>query len=165
MKLIPLRKNQLRNKISQAIKVGDQDHLLFLRSKLVHRYGVESLYDSETENNDFLELNTEEKTKESISLEIEGTKLPDEASHINNLIISEESIGFKGNADSSEQKGVDNLPDDENIESSESVEKIAKTVSDLPPLPIPMAPTPPIPQLSSLRRWLTTNEEKMPKAS
>ncbi len=165
MKLIPLRKNQLRNKISQAIKVGDQDHLLYLRSKLVHRYGIEALYDSGTKNNDFLELNTEENTKESISLEIEGTKLPDEASRINNLIISDESIRFMGNAESSDQNDDDNLPDEEDIESSEAVEKIEKTISNLPPVSIPMAPAPPIPQLSSLRRWLTTNEEKMPKAS
>ena len=60
MKLIPLRKTQLQNKISEAIQFGDQDYLLCLRSRLVHRYGIEALVDSDIEIKDFLELNPRE---------------------------------------------------------------------------------------------------------
>ena len=151
MKLISLRKTQLQNKISEAIQLGDQDHLLCLRSKLVHRYGIEALDDSDTEIKDFLELNPREISQGLPSLEIEQVEL------------STESIKQEENLEIPYHQNVSELSDNENRVSSEIVENIEKIPSNAPNLPL--VPSPPIPRLSSLRRWLPLPEEKMPKAS
>jgi len=160
MKLISLRKTQLQNKISEAIQLGDQGHLLCLRSKLVHRYGIEALDDSEIEIKDCLELNPREISHSSPSLKIDQTELPTESSFINSLDMPQESIKDEENFKNPDQKNVRELSNNENSFSAKVVEKIP-----LNALNLPLAPAPPIPRLSSLRRWLPPSEEKMPKAS
>ncbi len=44
---ISLRKDQLRFQISEALEVGDQDQLIWLRSQWVHRYGIDTLQEAE----------------------------------------------------------------------------------------------------------------------
>ena len=151
MKLISLRKTQLQNKISEAIQLGDQDHLLCLRSKLVHRYGIEALDDSETEINDTFELNPREISHSLPSLEMEQVEL------------SIESIKDEENHKISDHQNGSELSDNEKQLSSEIGKNIEEMPSNAPNLPL--VPAPPIPRLSSLRRWLPLHEEKMPKAS
>ena len=163
MKLISLRKTQLQNKISEAIQLGDQDHLISLRSKLVHRYGIEALDASETEIKDFLDLNPKEISQSSASLGIDQAELPIESSFINGLGIPQESIQDEENLKIPDHQNVSELSDNENSLSSEMVENMERITSNSPNLPL--VPAPPIPSLSSLRRWLPPSEEKMPKAS
>ena len=163
MKLISLRKTQLQNKISEAIQLGDQDHLLCLRSKLVHRYGIEALDDSEIGIKDLLELNPRGISHSSPSLEIDQTELPIESSFINSLDMPQESIKDEENLKNPDQKNVRELSDNENSVSAKVVENIEKIPLNAPNLPL--VPAPPIPKLNSLRRWLPTSQEKMPKAS
>ncbi len=151
MKLISLRKTQLQNKISEAIQLADHDYLLCLRSKLVHRYGIEALDDSDTEIKDFLELNPRGISHSLSSLEIEQLELPTE------------SIKDKENIKIPDHQNVSDSSDNESKLSSQIVENIEKIESNAPDLPL--VPTPPIPRLSSLRRWLPSSEEKIPKAS
>ena len=100
MKLISLRKTQLQNKISEAIQLGDQNHLLCLRSKLVHRYGIEALDYSEIEkpirSNNFELFSYTDKYLENGGLEGSKRELPaniskeikDEIYRILNLFMS-----------------------------------------------------------------------------
>ena len=46
---ISLRKEQLRSRISEAREFGDQNQLLCLRSQWVHRHGIETLSETEQE--------------------------------------------------------------------------------------------------------------------
>ncbi len=163
MKLISFRKTQLQNKISEAIQLGDQDHLLCLRSKLVHRYGIEALDPLETEIKDFLNLNPREIPQGSVSLGIDQAELSIESSFIDGLGIPQESIKDEANLKIPDHQNVSELSDDENSLSSQMVENIEKIPSNSPNIPLVQAP--PIPSLSRLRRWLPPSEEKMPKAS
>ncbi len=163
MKLLSLRKTQLQHKISEAIELGNQDQLLYLRSKLVHRFGIEALEDSEIEINDFLELNSREISQGFSSLAIEQAELPIESSFINDLAISKDFLKNQENLEMSDHPNIRELSDNENKLSSGLVENTEKIPSAAPPRPF--VPAPPIPKLSSLRRWLTPSVEEMPKAS
>ncbi len=110
MKLLSLRKTQLQNKISEAIQLDDQDHLLCLRSKLVHRYGIEALADSENKITDSLEQRPAGVIGHSSpSLEIEQAAVPSEAILINNLSISTDPIKGEENLEISDRHIVSEL--------------------------------------------------------
>ncbi len=163
MKLIPLRKTQLRNKISEAMQLGDQDHLISLRCKLVHRFGIEALYDSDIEYKDDLELISSQMSNSLPPEEIEQSELSSEACIINNLDMKKESLDGKANFEPLDHQNLLQFSSNENTLSSQLVENIQNSRSNQPPLSA--STVPPIPRLSSFRRWLIPTKGNIPKAS
>ncbi len=162
--LFILRQDQLRSKIIEAIELGLQEQVLILRSKWVHRYGFDTLHDSQQQ----------EKTK---TTNINAIQTDQSCSEI----IPEDFISIQENSllkDEIEEPCLEDslcarvlekkiLEEKNNIVSS--VEKIAcaldeSTEQSLTNVALP----PPTPALNHLRRWLPDlpdNQYTLPKAS
>ena len=159
---ISLRKEQLRNQITELRGFEEEGQLLWLRSQLVHRYGIETLQDSylyelECSTSSSLDkIETDYKFEES---EITDQKnlFPEQARLEDNLPLnSSKQIKLDEKIFETSLEKDFNAISDQKIESSESVPKASPVISSPPPTP----------SLNHLRRWLPSIEDSsIPKAS
>ncbi len=159
---IPFRKKQLQEKIFEARELGTEDHILFLESQWVHRYGIETLQESflnEVELSsatpvDELLTNNEHEESETISQQnlfsqqIEETRLVDDLTLDNSKYISEDNEVVEA----SEDIQFELKPEDET--------ELSKTYFS----PV-IVPPPPTPSIKHLRRWLPAIGDSISKAS
>ncbi len=170
---IALRKEQLQKLISEAISLNLDSNLFDLKAKWVHRYGLETLPDSQEEKilvKDYPEFScttTEKNTSEinqlsadqSFDYSLNTNNLEKESCNIFNKDQALESI--QASLNSIETDDSDRAQDNkDSLESAEeSMDKPLKELSKR------NAPTPPQPEISYLRRWLVSSEEDITKAS
>lgn len=155
----PYRKKKLQKQIFEARKIGAHQHILFLESQWVHRYGIESLKESyfeEVELNPSIDSEELDAKGEIEVDEIMGQQdlFPEHFQDDLTLDNNQNELEIDDNTvDSSLEKDVDKLSDLQEIERS----AIERSYSiDSPP---------PTPALKHLRRWLPNIDNTMPKAS
>ncbi len=158
--LISLRKNQLFHQIFQAKELGNQDQLFWLRSQLVHRYGIESLSETNQEEiNHFEDEVLAETNQEEIahfadevldhSLSMKEDNSIEDIETLNNDQL------FSTNEDENTRELLDHvvIPDEAAL-----IEEEPEDFSTV------IAP-PPIPSLNHFRRWVPSIDMQLPKAS
>ncbi len=154
---IPLRKTQLLKLISEAKEIGANDQILFLESQWVHRYGIETLQESQKNNLDSISSIPEEYIQIPPKLE-EFSSIEQENLFTQNFPESliEDNLSF----DSEEETTFE----DEVMESSASDSKEEEESSSCA-FPVAIAPPPPTPSVKHLRRWLPSIDDSTRKAS
>ena len=162
--LTPFRKKQLQKQILEARSLGSIDHILFLESQWVHRYGIETLEDCYAQE---LELST------SISLDkieagghFEESEITGQKNLFSDHLDLEDDLTLK-TSDHSKQLKLDDdvvelsLEKKLDVISDQEIE-LSKSVSNILPV---IASPPPTPALNHLRRWLPAIDDSIPKAS
>ncbi len=165
IEFIPLRKDQLRSKISEALENGANEKLSCLRAQWVHRYGIETLKEFQQENTNcsIVKDSYEVPLAQSLSFD--------------HLLNRPENYNDQVNNSSNQSFVIDqsNLLKEKLID--ENDHSCEKTKEDLMPVlndEIEALPSdertfevtpPPKPALNHLRRWLPSIGNSIPKAS
>ncbi len=158
-----LRKDQLLHQISEARKIENQDQLFWLRSQWVHRYGINTLH--ETEEYEKTQSNNEvlPQVKSSAEISIEG--FDTKTFEISTAIKKDEAIEnkkfFSDDLVSNNEDKLEELPAD--LAKKVILEKEAKRDSKVSKHVVFQSP--PIPSINQYRRWLTSLDNELPKAS
>ena len=167
-----LRKTWLQDLISQAMANNDCNQLSALKAQLVHRYGIQNLYELERKAEKALLLKTQQvmSTKKEIIEEVSECK--GENSKPLFIDASQNRLSITPSNDVSEYlQGLDvgksflenpsECPLDQ-VFTKDDAPVIEKSL--IPPLSV-TAPPPPSPALNRLRRWLPSLGEGTRKAS
>ncbi len=139
------RKKDLRGQIYQAKQSGAKDYVLHLKAQWVHRYGIETLADSEQQG-ECIANSTTFFNKVSTKVQDDFIQNP-EAELLKEVTLEDNMV-----LDRSQEVKPDEFNRKENEE-----ESILDNIQQVSP--------PPAPALSHLRRWLTSVDESLPKAS
>ncbi len=159
---ISLRKDQLLHQISEARKIENQDQLFWLRSQWVHRYGINTLH--ETEEYEKTQSNNEvlPQVKSSGEISIEGFET--KTFEISTAIKKDETIENKkfisDDLISTNEDKLEELPD---LAKKVILEKETKRDSKVSKHVVFQSP--PIPSINQYRKWLTSLDNELPKAS
>ncbi len=156
---ISLRKDQLRFQISEALEVGDQDQLIWLRSQWVHRHGIDTLQEAEKYKKeieivqDLSEVKTSCKTNfEEIETGLIAAETPEN--------IKENKFFASGDFLSIDDSQSKNFADQQKNKISDTeTQELATQKNSI------AFQSPPKPSINHLRRWLTSLDRKLPKAS
>ena len=187
------RQNVLAAQIQAAHAAGDQRRLLLLRSQWVHRFGVEALPEPQSAPSPFghllsliqepLEQITNELTTNEESTNEKPTNHPfthDEPTFTASLTaVGSEAVGGEAVGDEAvaeEQLDERAVAEEQRVDQAACVDaeadlKVAgaeaPTAAKTPVLHVAMqrVPEPPLTMPRSLRRWLASDSESVPKAS
>ena len=168
------RQDVLAAQIEAARAADDGRRLLLLRSQWVHRFGVDTLPEPQAVQSPFGHYpsliqeptNKEPISKESISKESTNTAFvaPVVDDAFSDMAVSDEAVGEE--AVSAEHPGDDVASVDAESD-LEVAGADAPTAEGMPVLHVALkqVPEPPLTTPRSLRRWLASDSESVPKAS
>ncbi|WP_269622480.1 hypothetical protein [Prochlorococcus marinus] len=156
---ILFRKDHLRKKICNAIKIDSQDQVSCLKAQWVHRFGYDTLDESTAQETSFVEnisVYTEHSTLENnpgVKNGLDQDALVNYSNEISSITKNQNLVNY-----------IDETVDYQEIDTLEQMDKSLKEHGQIEELKY-ISP-PPSPAISSFRRWLPTRfEESIPKAS
>ncbi len=161
---ISLRKEQLCIQISEAREVGEQGQLLWLRSQWVHRYGLDTLQETEKQEKVLtvvkdlpeVRISTEKNFEDvdSIAFEDSINNKEDEV-----VLLEAETLSTGDLLAINEAQSKESLEQTSEAIVNEVIER-----SSTQNKPVVLL-SPPIPSINHFRRWLPSLDNELPKAS
>ena len=168
------RQDVLAAQIEAARAADDGRRLLLLRSQWVHRFGVDTLPETQAVQSLFghhSSLIQEPTNKEPISKESTNTAFvaPVVDDAFGDMAVSDEAVGEEavGEEAVSEEHPGDDVASVDAESDLEVAGTDAPTAEGMPVLHVALkqVPEPPLTTPRSLRRWLASDSESVPKAS